>query len=86
MSYSIELSPKARRQLRKLPSIIQKQIGLAIEQLAENPRSLNCKKMQGMGAWRIRTGNYRVMYEINDGILLVLVLALALGHRRDIYR
>ena len=82
--YSIKFSPKARRQLRNLSPLIQKQIGLAIEQLAEDPRSLNCKKMQGMNAWRIRTGNYRVMYEIHDGIVLILVLAL--GHRRDVYR
>lgn len=40
--------------------------------------------MQGMNAWRIRTGNYRVMYEIHDGIVLILVLAL--GHRRDVYQ
>lgn len=84
MSYRIEFSPKARRQVRKLSPAIQLQIGKAIEQLATEPRSVNFKKMHGINAWRVRTGNYRVLYEIHEGILLILVLAL--GHRRDVYR
>lgn len=84
MSYSIEFSPKARRQFRKLSPAVQLQIGKVIEQLATEPRSANCKKMHGINAWRVRTGSYRVLYEIHDGILLILVLVL--GHRRDVYR
>ena len=84
MSYSIEFSPKARRQFHKLSPAVQLQLGKAIEQLATEPRSVNCKKMYGINAWRLRTGKYRVVYEIHDGILLILVLAL--GHRRDVYR
>ncbi|MBX9742948.1 MAG: type II toxin-antitoxin system RelE/ParE family toxin [Chthoniobacterales bacterium] len=84
MSYKIELAPKAHRQLRKLSPSVQKQIHQILEQLAQDPRPPHCKKMQAVGTWRVRTGKYRVIYEINDGILLILVLAL--GHRKEVYR
>ena len=56
-----------------------------VELLARQPRPAGAKKLVGgRGEWRVRTGDYRIIYEIDDGVLLVLVLAI--GHRRDIYR
>ena len=57
----------------------------AIELLADHPRPSQAKKLAGGdGEWRVRTGDYRIVYEIHDDVLLVLVVAV--GHRRDIYQ
>jgi mRNA interferase RelE/StbE len=56
----------------------------AIGQLADNPRPVGCKKLKGMSAWRIRVGDYRVVYEIHDDVLVVLVVRVA--HRREVYK
>ena len=55
----------------------------ALETLAENPRPSGCKKLKGRQGYRIRIGDYWVLYEVEDDKLLVLVFAI--GHRRDIY-
>ena len=84
MTYRIEVAPAAARQLRKLDPSARRRVQGAVELLAENPRPRSAKKLVGGGGeWRVRTGNYRVVYEINDDVLLVLVVAV--GHRRDIY-
>ena len=85
MSYRIELSPAAVRQLRKLDRVAQRRVQAAIELLATEPRPGGAKKLVGGdGGWRVRTGDYRIVYEIHDGVLLILVVAV--GHRRDIYQ
>ncbi len=56
----------------------------AIDELAENPRPRNSRKLRGKEGWRIRIGDYRAIYEIDDEAREVLVLDI--GHRRDIYR
>lgn len=85
MTYRIELSPAAVRQLRKLDNNARRRIQAAIELLADQPRPAGAKKLVGGdGEWRVRTGDYRIVYEIRDDVLLVLVLAV--GHRREIYR
>ena len=85
MTYRVEFAPSAVRQLRKLDRIAQRRVQAAIELLAGEPRPSGAKKLVGGdGEWRVRTGDYRIIYEIHDGILLVLVVAV--GHRRDIYR
>ncbi|WP_300385479.1 type II toxin-antitoxin system RelE/ParE family toxin [Nocardioides sp.] len=85
MTYRIELSPAAARQLRKLDAPARRRIQAVVELLAQEPRPAGAKKLVGGdGEWRVRTGDYRVIYEVRDGVLLVLVLAV--GHRRDIYR
>ena len=57
----------------------------AIELLSEEPRPGGAKKLAGGdGEWRVRTGDYRIVYEIRDSVLLILVVAV--GHRREIYR
>lgn len=85
MTYSIHLSPGAARQLRKLDGSARRRIQAAIELLADETRPAGAKMLVGGdGEWRVRTGDYRIVYEIHDDILVILVVAL--GHRRDIYR
>jgi len=85
MTYCIEIAPAAARQLRKLDQPARLRIQAAIELLADNLRPPGAKKLVGgAGEWRVRTGNYRVVYEIRDKGLLVLVLPV--GDRREIYR
>ena len=84
MSYRIEVAPAAVRQLRKLDRVAQRRVQAAIELLASKPRPSGAKKLVGGdGEWRVRTGDYRIVYEIHDSVLLILVVAV--GHRRDIY-
>ena len=85
MTYRIQFSPASARQLRKLDGRTQRRIQAVVELLAQEPRPAGAKKLVGgQGEWRVRTANYRIVYEIDDGVLVVLVLAV--GHRRDVYR
>ena len=85
MTYRIQLAPAAVRQLRKLDPAARRRIQAAIELLADQPRPSGAKKVVGGdGEWRVRTGDFRIVYEIRDEVLLVLVVAV--GHRRDIYQ
>jgi mRNA interferase RelE/StbE len=84
MTYRIELSPSAVGQLRKLDGAARRRVQAAVELIGHDPRPAGAKKLVGgEGEWRVRTGDYRIVYEVNDGVLLVLVLAV--GHRREIY-
>ncbi len=84
MTYRVEVAPAALRQLRKRDRVTQRRVQAAIELLATEPRPSGAKKLVGGGGeWRVRTGGYRVVYEIHDNVLLILVVAV--GHRRDIY-
>lgn len=84
-SYAIRYEPAARRQLGKLPRDIQTRIVVAIGRLEHAPRPVGSRPLVGRaGHWRIRVGDYRVIYAINDGQLVVVVVEL--GHRREIYR
>lgn len=84
MTYRIAVAPRAARQLRRLDAQARRRVQAAIELLADNPRPAATRKLAGgEGEWRIRTGDYRVIYEIDDDVLVVLVVAV--GHRRDIY-
>lgn len=83
--YDVEISPHAARAFRKLPVPVQHRLTRAILTLEHAPRPVGCKAMAGQpGRWRIRVGDYRVIYTVDDGVLLVLVVEL--GHRRDVYR
>jgi len=84
-TYRVDLAPAAARQLRKLDPPARRQVQAAIDLLATNPRPPAAKKLVGgAGERRVRTGDYRIIYEVHDKVLLVLVLAV--GHRRSIYR
>ncbi len=84
MKYIVDFTPRARRDLRAQPSSIQDRILAAATALANNPRPAGCRKMQGQDAWRIRVGDYRIIYEIHDDTLLVIIIRV--GHRSDVYR
>lgn len=84
MTYHVEVAAAAVRQLRKLDRSAQRRVQAAIELLAAEPRPNGAKKLVGGdGEWRVRTGDYRIVYEIHDNVLIVLVIAV--GHRREIY-
>ena len=84
MTYQIVLAPSAARQLRKFDPDIRRRIQAVLELLAENPRPPAATQLVGgAGEWRVRTGDYRVVYEIDDGRLRILVLRM--GHRREVY-
>jgi mRNA interferase RelE/StbE len=83
MSYEIEIKPKAIKSLVKISEPFYSAIKKAIYNLSENPRPQGCKKLKGRTGYRIRVGNYRIIYEIFDEILLIDVIDL--GHRKDIY-
>ncbi|MCF0057672.1 type II toxin-antitoxin system RelE/ParE family toxin [Dyadobacter sp. CY356] len=81
--YSVYLSKKAQKQLDNLPDKIVSSIIPSIAALENNPRPDGCKKLKGRDGYRIRSGNYRIIYEILDKELIIDVIAL--GHRKDIY-
>lgn len=85
MTYRVEVAPAAVRQLRKLNPDARRRVQAAVELLADQPRPNAAKRLVGGdGEWRVRTGDYRIIYEIRDDVLLVLVVAV--GHRCDIYQ
>ena len=84
MSYTVQILPVAVRRLRKLPPEAIRRVQATIELLAEDPRPPAAKKLTGRPEWRVRTGDYRVLYRIQDDILTVVVVDL--GHRRDFYQ
>jgi mRNA interferase RelE/StbE len=85
MIYTLEISKTFEKALLNLPQKIVERILIAVQALAENPRPSGCKKLKGSKTdYRIRIGDYRVIYSIEDEKLVVLVLNV--GHRKDIYQ
>ena len=84
MTYTVTLAPSAARQLRKFDPDVRRRIQAAIELLTAEPRPPAATRLVGgSGEWRVRTGDYRIVYEINDNELVILVLRM--GHRREVY-
>jgi mRNA interferase RelE/StbE len=81
--YTVLILPSAQKQLSKLPNAIASRIEDKLLELEGDPRPPGCKKLRGRDAWRIRIGDYRAIYEIHDGKLIVTVITI--GHRRDVY-
>lgn len=72
-TYRLEVAPSAVRQLRTLDPAVQRRVQAVLELLAHDPRPPGAKKLVGgEGEWRVRTGDYRVVYEIHDHVLRVL--------------
>ena len=83
MTCRVEVAPAALRQLRKLDPPAKRRVQAAIGLLADQPRPSGAKKLfGGEGEWRVRTGDYRIVYAVHDNVMVVLVVAI--GHRRDI--
>jgi mRNA interferase RelE/StbE len=83
LAYEVFILPRARKQLANLPKQNYARVRDSISMLAGNPRPTGCKKLTGRAGWRVRAGDYRVIYEIDDGEKRVIVLDV--GHRKDIY-
>lgn len=81
--YTVEIHPYAEKQFHKLPRNAQEALEVAILKLEKDPRPAGCKKLKNREGYRIRIGDYRVIYEVYDRRLLVRVIKI--GHRRDIY-
>jgi len=84
MGYSVEFRPSARKALDELPKSDRARIAKAIETLSDNPFGPGRKKLKGTDFWRIRVGDYRVVYNVIQSVLLVVVIRI--GHRREVYR
>lgn len=85
MAYSILLAPPAERQLRSFAPAIQKRLLKRMKTLQKNPRPHGAKKLAGEDdLYRIREGDYRIIYTIQDKALIILVLKI--GDRKEIYR
>jgi len=84
MTYAVSILRRAQKELADLPHDAYTRARDAIRELALNPRPHGCTKLAGRDGWRIRLGNYRIIYEIDDKSRTVTVLHV--GHRRDVYR
>ena len=85
MPYSITYARSAAKTLKKLDASVARRLLTAIGELAGDPRPPCCKTLKNSGgALRIRVGDYRVVYDVHDSEVVILVLAV--GHRRDVYR
>ena len=83
--YQIEFTTRARREIRNLPSHVQTRLRTKIDALAEEPRPSGVRKIRGADdLYRIRVGDYRVVYQVKDDVLVVLIIRVR--HRRDVYR
>lgn len=81
--YKLFIEKAVYKQLKNIPEKYYRKIMASIAALANNPRPSGCKKLKGRPGYRIREGNYRIIYEINDKILTVTVIEA--GDRKEIY-
>lgn len=86
MQYRIEIKRSARKELDRLSKADRRRVGRKIDALGGDPCPRGAKKLKGRGdnAYRIRAGDYRILYTIENDVLVVFVIAI--GHRKDIYR
>ena len=84
MIYEIEFVKSAKKALKKINSKDQIRILKSIYTLQKDPRKGNVRPMVGLTAWRLRVGDYRVVYDIYDNKLLIILLKIA--HRREVYK
>lgn len=83
--YTVEVTPAAGRQIRKLDRNTQKRILARIEKLEEDPRPHDASKLQSPeDLYRVRVGDYRIVYQVEDDRLIILIVRV--GNRREVYR
>ena len=82
--YKVIFTKSVKKDFRKIPKLEVSKILNEIAYLAKNPRSSKTKRLKGEKLYRLRVGNYRVIYDIKDNLMLIFVVKL--GHRSDIYR
>jgi mRNA interferase RelE/StbE len=84
MDWQVQIERKAQKTLDKIPNPYKSNIIETINDLADQPRPHNCKKLKGFaGLWRVRVGSYRVVYQIHDDKYIILIVRI--GHRSDVY-
>lgn len=83
-SYKLEVTRSARKAIEKLPKAYIKAVTETIQSLSEDPRPIGHTKLSGLPGYRVRVGVYRIIYEIKDDVLVVIVIGV--GHRKDVYR
>jgi len=82
--YRLEVSHIAHRQIRRLPAQTQERVDRAIARLAENPRPLGNKKLTARNGYRVRVGDYRILYQVDDEAKAVIIYRVM--PRGDVYR
>ena len=82
--YAVEFLPSAARELSKLEPAVRRRLARRIDRLAMDPRAGAAKLRGTEDVWRVRVGDYRILYQVQDDRLLILVIRT--GHRRDVYR
>jgi mRNA interferase RelE/StbE len=83
-SYELVFRKSVTRDLRELPRKDIQRVLTRIRALADEPRPAGCEKLSGLERYRVRQGSYRIIYEIQDARLVVLIVKV--GHRKDVYR
>ncbi len=84
MVYRLEVSHTAHRQIRRLPAQTQERVNREIARLAENPRPPGAKKLTARDGYRVRVGDYRILYQVDDGPKVVIIYRVM--SRGDVYR
>ena len=84
MKYAVRIVPAAETEMDKLPTPVHTRVSRRILSLEDNPRPRGAKKLSGHEEYRLRVGDYRVLYTIDDKRRMVTVFAV--GHRREVYR
>lgn len=83
-AYQLIILPSAQLDIRSLPQTDIRRIARRIQVLAENPRPSGCKKLTGQDGYRVRQGDYRILYEVDDANRAVTIVKVR--HRREAYR
>ena len=84
MRFHVILPKSVQKELSRLPDAIAHRVLARLAGLETSPRPADVKKLKGRDAWRIRVGDYRVIYEIHDRVSQIIVVTI--GHRREVYR
>ncbi|MCF6206094.1 MAG: type II toxin-antitoxin system RelE/ParE family toxin [Sulfurovum sp.] len=82
-NYKIEIKKSAAKEIEKLPKPVLKRVIEKIERLSYNPRLSGCKKLSGDEKYRVRVGDYRILYSIDDAVVTVYVVRVR--HRKEVY-
>ena len=84
MAYTIIIPNSVKKDLDRVPDSVFKKVLTVLHQLEINPRPSGCKKLKGRNAWRVRTGDYRIIYEIEDENVKIILVKIR--HRKEVYR
>ena len=83
-SYRLVIKPSAAREIEDLPQRDRRRVVERIQSLALNPRPMGCERLSGRDQYRVRQGDYRILYEVHDFEIVVVVVKV--GHRHEVYR